>query len=206
MALLLLLRHAHHDLLGRELVGRRPGVRLSAQGRREAALVARGLAEVPLAAILASPRERCQETAAAVAEPHGLPIETVAALDEIDFGDWTGRCFAELERDPDWQRFNEARSRMAIPGGERMIEAQTRAIDLIERLARRGDARAVLLTTHGDMIRAVLVHYLGMPLDFIHRIDVAPASLSVLEIGERQARVRAINRLAEPWAGLGTRV
>lgn len=202
MTMVLLVRHAHHDLLGRELVGRRPGVRLSAQGRRQAALLGAALAETPLARVLSSPRERTLETAAAIAEAQGCEVEVAPSLDEVDFGDWNGRAFAELEGDPEWRRFNAMRSRAAIPGGERMLDVEARAVALIEDLARRFPGERLALVTHGDVIRASLLHYLGMALDLIHRLHVAPASVSVLSLRDSGARVLAINGAVEPppWA------
>lgn len=202
MTMLLLVRHAHHDLLGRELVGRRPGVRLSAEGLEQSARLAELLKPLRLDRVLSSPSERCRQTAAPIAGRQGLGVETVAGLDEVDFGDWTGRGFAELHRDPEWQRFNQARSRVAIPGGERILDVQQRGVALIEDLAARHVQEKVALVSHGDVIRAILLHYLGMPLDFIQRLHVAPASLSLLEVSERHCAVRGLN-IAADLAELG---
>ncbi len=193
MTVLYFIRHAHHDLLGRELVGRRAGVYLSAKGLEQSVALGMKLARVPLDRVLSSPSERCRQTAAPIAERQGRVVEIAAELDEIDFGDWTGRHFAKLEHEPEWQRFNHARSRAAIPGGERMIDVEARGVDLVENTAARCPRGRIALTSHGDVIRAILIHYLGMPLDFIHRLHVPPASVSLLAIGERDCMVLGIN-------------
>jgi broad specificity phosphatase PhoE len=197
MADFYLIRHAAHDLLGSELVGRRPDVRLNNLGAQQASLLARRLAAVRFAAVLSSPRERACETAAPLAAEQEREVELAAALDEVDFGEWTGRSFAELETDPRWQEFNCARSRVIIPGGEAMLGVQLRMVGLLQRLAEVRRESALALVSHGDVIRGALLHYLGMPLDHIHRLEIAPASVSILRLGIGGPRVLALNRTVD---------
>ena len=66
------------------LYGRLPGYRLSDNGVRQAGIVAAFLAGADLAAVLASPMQRAQETAAPIAALHGLEIHTEDRLIEAD--------------------------------------------------------------------------------------------------------------------------
>jgi broad specificity phosphatase PhoE len=66
------------------LYGRLPGYRLSDNGVRQAGIVAAFLADADLAAVLASPMQRAQETAAPIAAAHGLGIHTEDRLIEAD--------------------------------------------------------------------------------------------------------------------------
>ncbi len=77
-----LVRHGHVENPGRVLYGRLPGFVLSETGRRQAAVLADHFGSHPLTAVVASPLERAQETAVAVAEPHGLKVGTDARLIE----------------------------------------------------------------------------------------------------------------------------
>ena len=71
-----LLRHGEvHNPAG-ILYGRLPGFRLSDNGRVQAEIVAKALADADVAAVLASPLQRAQETATPVAGQHGLPVVT----------------------------------------------------------------------------------------------------------------------------------
>lgn len=64
------------------LYGRLPGFRLSDNGRDQADVVAKALAEADIAAVVASPMQRAQETAGPIAAAHGLEIRTDAELIE----------------------------------------------------------------------------------------------------------------------------
>ena len=198
------IRHAHHDLLGRELVGRRPGVALSAAGLAEAEALATALASARFAHVFTSPQLRARQTAEAIARAQELAPEDAAALDEVDFGHWTGLSFAALRDDPHWHDFNRSRTRVPIPGGESMPEVAERVVGFVAALARASANGAIACVTHGDVIRASLVTFLGMPLDLIERIDIAPASVSVVEVASGHCRVRAVNLTLAGLAWRGT--
>jgi broad specificity phosphatase PhoE len=61
-----------------------PGFHLSDNGRHQAEIVAKALADADLAAVVASPLERAQETAVPIADAHGLQIRTDERLIEAD--------------------------------------------------------------------------------------------------------------------------
>jgi probable phosphoglycerate mutase len=190
---LYLVRHAAHALVGRVLAGRMAGVGLGEEGRRQSGRLAERLAGTPLDAIHASPRERAQETAAPLAARHGLAVETASALDEIDFGAWTGRPFAELGEDPVWENFNRFRSGTRPPGGETMLEAQARILGFCEEIRRRRPDGHVALVSHADVLRGAILHWLGAPLDLFLRIEVEPASLTIVELAEWGPRLLLLN-------------
>lgn len=193
MTTILLIRHATCAPAGAAIHGRESGLHLGADGRAQAAELPARLQDVPLAAIYSSPLERAYETAEPLVAARGLELRTLADLTEVDFGDWTGRKQDELAGTPTWRRFNQWRSLTRIPGGELALEAQLRGVRAIERLRRDHPEDSVAAVSHGDLIRAVLLYYLGMPLDNILRVEVAPASISVLEISEEWLTVTGIN-------------
>ena len=189
-----LVRHAAHDNVGGFLAGRTPGIRLGPAGRAQAGRVARRIARETVDAIYASPRERTQETAQAIGTALGLSVETSEALDEIDFGVWSGRTFDALSEDWHWRRWNAARALTRTPNGEAMRDAQRRILDLMDDLVAAG-AGHVVLVTHADPIKSALAYYLGLPLGNLAAFDIAPGSLSTIERGDWNARVLLMNEV-----------
>lgn len=200
--MILLIRHATHDWLGRIVTGWMPGVHLNARGIAESEALAERLEPAGVAAVYSSPLERCRETAEPLALRVPCPIMVRATLGEVQFGAWTGAPYAELARDPEWRAWNERRGSARPPGGESLLEVQTRVIDELEHIgAQFADGQLVAVVSHGDVIRAALVHCLGMELDAIQRIELAPASISTVTFGARGPRVLSMNdtaRLPEP--------
>ena len=196
MANFYLIRHAVHDALGERLTGRSPGVSLDREGRAQAQELAERLKGEHVTRVQASPRERASETAEFVARACGLtPIETTSALDEVDFGTWSGMELAALSRDPAWRRWNEHRARARTPGGERMLDVQERVVGHMARMACEMRDEIAVLVTHAEVIRAALLHWLELSLDDWPRIEIAPASISKVALDEQGARVIAINEV-----------
>jgi probable phosphoglycerate mutase len=164
------------------------------EGTAQAARLATALAaSTAMSAIYTSPLDRARDTAHALARYQPVVVREDEALTEIDFGEWTGWSFADLDKDPAWQRFNRARAGAVIPGGEHPAEAQRRMVACIARLAARHRGQAIALVSHAEPIRCALLHYQRLSLDQWDRIEVAPASVSQVLVSAEAARVVTIN-------------
>jgi probable phosphomutase (TIGR03848 family) len=200
MTTFLLVRHALTDWVGRGLSGRLPGIPLSAAGRAQAADLGERLRDLRLDAVYSSPLDRAVQTAQEVARPHGLAVQAREGLNEVDFGEWTGMTFDDLAADGRWKTFNTHRATAAVPGGEAMSRVMARVASELRVLAARHPAGRVVAVSHCDVIRAALLHHLGMSGDHYARLAAAPASVAVLELGGSGARLLRLNdtgRLAE---------
>lgn len=174
------------------MAGRAPDVHLTDGGREQA----KGLASwlPPVEAIFSSPMERCRETAEPLASARGLPVSVEEGLTELDFGDWTMMTLEDIQRQPNWGAFNTFRSGHRPPNGESMLEAQTRVVNTILRLA-EGREGTIALFSHGDPIKSALMHFLGIPIDLFLRFEISTASASAIEISPWHARVLYMNRI-----------
>src|ERR1700709_1402122 len=107
---MVLIRHGAHDLLGRALVARMPGVSLNAAGRAQGEGLIERLARWRIGAIHTSPSLRAGETAEPLSKHLDLIAEVDPAFDEIDVGQWTGMPFDMLREDVIWRRWNTSRA------------------------------------------------------------------------------------------------
>lgn len=195
MTTFVLLRHAAHDWLGRGLAGRLPEVTLNATGRLQAQELVERFAGVALTAIYSSPQPRTRQTAQPLAEARGLPVAIEPAVDEIDFGEWAGRGFDALRGAAGWGDWVHRRATATTPGGEPFAGVPVRALAGLHRLRLAHPKGLVLVVSHGDVIKAVLATCLGMSLDHLERLEIAPASASVLALGGDWCQVRLVNGL-----------
>jgi probable phosphoglycerate mutase len=193
MTTFLLIRHGLTDAVGQMMTSHDAGVHLNPEGRDQAASLPTRLGAVPIAAIYASPLERARETAQPIADARGLRVEIEPRLIEVQFGGWTGRKFADLAPDPHWQLYNAFRGVTRPPGGEGLIDVQKRAVNALLDLRERHRDEVVAIVSHADTLRAILLYFLGMPIDFVQRIEIAPARISVLQLGEGAPRVLQVN-------------
>jgi probable phosphomutase (TIGR03848 family) len=188
VAFALLVRHGRTAAnSGGVLAGRTAGVVLDELGEKQAGDTAHRIAELPVAAIVSSPLERCAQTAEAIRAAAKTPVEVVTdeRLTECGYGEWTGQQLKTLARSPMWKVVQSHPSGATFPGGESMREMQARAVDAVrdwdERVTKAHGAQAIwVAVSHGDVIKAVLADALGMHLDNFQRIVVDPASVSVI--------------------------
>ncbi|MEU7000814.1 histidine phosphatase family protein [Nonomuraea sp. NPDC046570] len=198
MATLLLARHGLTDLTGPVLAGWTPGVHLSEAGRAQAKALAERIAQVRLDAVVSSPLDRCQETAQAVADGRGLPVETDERFGECGYGEWTGRPLKELAEEPLWRVVQSHPSAAVFPGGEALADVQHRAVAAVRAWNDRLGEKAVYLAcTHGDVIKAVVADALGLHLDQFQRITADPASLTVIRYTPLRPFVLRLNDVGE---------
>jgi probable phosphoglycerate mutase len=136
---------------------------------------------VRLTAIYSSPLERCRETVEPLAAALRLPVVERSALIEMDAGGWTGRSLPQLRRSRHWPTVQREPSAFSFPGGgEGFVEARDRVVAEVERIARRHRRGRVAIATHGDLVRILIAHYAGAPLDAFQRIGIDAASVSVV--------------------------
>ncbi len=193
MTTILLIRHALTDAIGHYVAGTAPGLHLNADGRRQAEELAWRLNPVPIVALISSPLERATETAKPIARDHALDVQILPALNEVEVGAWTGKSFEELSGDPEWAHYNRNRSTTRPPGGELMIDVQHRGVQAVIELARRYPAGTVAVVSHGDVVRAILLYFLGMPIDSYDRIEASPARISLVTLDEGAPKVVQVN-------------
>jgi broad specificity phosphatase PhoE len=189
-------RHAESEDMRERLVGRTPGIGLTILGRTQAEAAARSLAAFPVKSILASPQQRARETAGILGTALRVAVESHHDLDELDFGDWTGLRFTDLQNIPEWKTFNSLRSLTRPPGGESLRDAQTRAVRAMLLLHSASQGSTFIVVTHADIIRAVLTYFSGTPLDLFLRFAIDPASATILQFSDTDVQILCVNRIA----------
>jgi len=174
----LLVRHATCAQTDLVLMGRSLDPRLDARGRAQARALARQLRGEAPARIESSPRKRARQTAHTIAAAMHCELHIAPELDELDFGTWSGRSFADLERDPGWRLWNRERGSARTPAGIMITDVQILLTQLLGKLAQAHPDASVLLVTHAEVIRALLMHALHAPVDHWALYQIPPASVT----------------------------
>jgi probable phosphomutase (TIGR03848 family) len=201
MATVILVRHGRTTAnAAGMLAGRAAGVSLDEFGREQAALTGDRLAVVPLAGVVSSPLERCRQTAQLILDRQaGSPYApTDPDLTECDYGQWQGRMLTDLAAEDLWAAVQSQPSAVVFPGGESMAAMQARSVAAIRRHdaafeSEHGPGAVWVAVSHGDIIKSILADALGMHLDLFQRINVGPASVSIVHYGALRPSVYATN-------------
>ncbi len=200
----ILVRHGTTPTTGKVLPGRAPGLSLSEQGRKEVAATAERIARVSkVAAVYASPLERTWETAQSIARAHRLRPRAERGLLEVDIGEYVGLTLDRARKLPAWRLVQRQPSAFRFPGGESFVEMQARVLNAIARIVARHPNETVVAVSHGDPIRVAVAHALGIHLDLFQRIQIAPASVSVVAYRAASVSVLTVNSLGDDLARVG---
>lgn len=160
---------------------------LTERGRQQAAAVAEELAKVRFDRIVSSDLSRTRDTAEVIAKPHGLPVEVVPALREIDVGERTGKDFDETAALPGWNDDGF----VAWPGGETLDQVLARTLGAIDRLTRESPGKTILVVGHGGVNRILLSHFLGI----LPKLDRTPGGNTNISVVHTDGKKHTVERL-----------
>jgi probable phosphoglycerate mutase len=223
MLTLVLTRHGLTDRSDPEQhLGQRIDIGLSDAGRAQAEALGRRLAGVAFERMFVSPLVRARETAAIVgaALPDQPAIEVDARLAEMDYGDWEGLTYEQIdERDAARrERWEADPATHACPSGESGDDVAARARDFLVDLIAWHDAmsgtpheRPILAVAHSTLNRVLVCVATGIEvIEFRRRFSQDQANLTVLRfehgVGPSDARILLLNDTAHlrapgtvPW-------
>lgn len=213
MAIVLLLRHGHSTANEQGvLAGWTPGVGLTERGRRQARDVAGRLSSLTLARAVASPLQRCAETAALALADADTSPETDDRLGECHYGAWTGLHLAQAAKDDLWRVVQDDPAAATFPPhdvyrAESLLTMAQRVVGAVRDLdaeaeAAHGSDAVWLAVSHGDPIKAVVAEAVGAGLAGLQRVRVDPGSLSVVQVTPTRMVLLASNTTAGDLAPL----
>jgi alpha-ribazole phosphatase len=199
MTRLWLIRHgepaeeARHRCYGSLDVG------LSETGRAQMAQVAEYLKTEPVAAIYTSPRSRALESARILAAVPSWPVEIVADLREIDFGEFEGLPYDEIAaRYPDiYRQWMETPTEVRFPNGESFSEMRGRILRASNAIQREREGQTVAIVSHGGVNRILIARALQMPDNCLFRLAQDYAAVNLLALADGLPSLQLLNhRLA----------
>jgi phosphoserine phosphatase len=196
MTTLIIVRHGHTTLNDGDRFRGRTDTPLSEQGLLESELAAKAVAaRWNLSAVYTSAVSRARMTAQAIGAPFGLDAVDEPGILDMDWGDWTGRSFAEVsEKYPELYRtcFDHP-SAFSAPGGQSFEQLRAQSVATIKAIAERHDGEAVAIVTHTVNIRLILIGCLEMPTDSFWRIRQGTCAINALESEGGLFYLRVIN-------------
>ena len=194
MTKILLIRHGDTDYVDEALAGRIDSP-LNAEGLGQSLRVAEALKHLTIDAVYASPLKRTQQTAQPLANYLHLEVKINNDLNQVNFGDWQGLSFDELIQDPNWKIFQENPALAKIPGGEDGFMVRERvSTGILKLIDQYSHDSVVAIFSHGSIIRHTISYFIGLPLENLNQIRIAPASISTLTISEKKGRLLHLNQ------------
>ncbi len=172
-------------------------VALSDEGRQQAGGLARRLAEIPIAAVYASPLGRTMETARILAQPHAVEVQPRDGLREISHGHWEQLTRHEVEEQfpEEAAAWDEDPYTFAPTDGESGLAVTARALPAFLDIVRQHEGQPVIVVSHKATIRLLLSSLLGFdPRRYRDNLDQNPAALNIVDFKDPvRARLMLFN-------------
>jgi probable phosphoglycerate mutase len=196
MAKILLVRHGHVEGIDPARFRGRRDLPLTAEGRRQARAAAAFIAARWRPTIVyTSPLQRCVETGREIAVVAAVDSTVLDELTDLDYGAWQWRTHDEVRGQ--WPRLFDlwlsAPHLVRLPGGESVQDLLGRTADAVRMVLERHAVDTVVLVGHDSGIRALLLQLLDQPISAYWRIAPQPASVSEVDILEREVKVLSFN-------------
>ena len=196
---IILVRHgeptetAHGRCYGKLDVG------LSEIGKQQIVKAMEFLQGVEFEQIYASPRSRARESAEIIAAKNSLIYQVENNLAEIDFGDFEGLTYQEVEQKfPEiYRKWMETPTKVEFPNGESFSQMQARVLQTTENLRHQNEGKTFVIVAHGGVNRIILAHYLQIQAEHIFRLEQNYASVNVIDFYGEFPVVRILNQTAE---------
>lgn len=189
--LLLLVRHGHGPHVGKRLPV--PESPLSAKGRAQAESLVQRFDGVHVDAVVSSPMTRAKETGTPLAKSRKLRIRTISDLGDVRYGSLGGKTMKQVFRGDIPRRLAMWPTDIRFPDGETLRETQMRAVNAIEALRELHEGKVVVAFSHGDPIRLVIAHYMGIHADLFRRIAIDPVGVSAIDLRGPIPQIRCLN-------------
>jgi phosphoserine phosphatase len=193
---LILTRHGHVEGIEPERFRGREDVPLTEKGVTQAAALARHIAaNWRPAVIYSSPLSRCIATANAIRYLCGTKMVAIDSLNDIDYGDWQWRSYAEMrEQFPDqFETWISAPWLIRFPGGESLQDMVARVANAMRLALKDHPSETVVMVGHTSINRALLLQLLDQPLSAYWRVLQSPCAINEIEIAGHTVRVLSIN-------------
>jgi broad specificity phosphatase PhoE len=194
-----LIRHAEVEARYQGVFGGRVDMDLSPLGMRQAEMLAGYLRKRPFDAIYASPMKRVRQTLAPL-QSHGAPQPSfLAGLREVDFGDWTGFRWEEIEPKFGVSAYAwlEQIERGAIANAENAEALEARVDACLQQILASHAGQRVAVACHGGVIRVLLSILLDWPLSRMAAFEVDYASVTQVSLSSNGSCLQMLN--FAPW-------
>jgi broad specificity phosphatase PhoE len=173
--------------------GRRD-IPLDAQGYQDAVDAARELSHAGLTAVYTGPLRRTIATAQIIADESRIPdLRILHGLNNVDYGAWEGMTAQEaaMYHPEAFALYRASPGQAVCPSGERLRDAQQRALDALRLIGSRHRGEVVVGVTHAVMIRLVVAELNGVA-DESWRIPVGRGSLTEFTIDDGSIRLAGL--------------
>lgn len=191
MAYLVLVRHGESKWNAKGLWTGLTDIGLSEKGKAEARAVAEAVKEIKFQIAFTSVLKRAKETLNEIEQALGVSLPTIenAALNERDYGDYTGKNKWEVKKQLGEEAFLKLRRSWdyPVPGGESLKDVYKRVVPYYQEyiLPELKKGKNVLVSAHGNSLRALVKYLENISDEEIPNLEIATGEIYIYQMDNK---------------------
>jgi broad specificity phosphatase PhoE len=196
MTKIILVRHGHVEGITPPRFRGRVDLPLDARGVDEARAVAQRIAaEWMPSVVYSSPLSRCVATGEPIAEACRIEVHILQYLIDMDFGAWQFKSFEEMQEAYPalFAAWFETPHLFRFPGGDSLQDVVARSAEALRFVLERHANDTVVMVSHDNVNRALLLQLLDQPLSAYWRFAQTPCCINEIDIVSGEVRLIRLN-------------
>ncbi|MFT4692816.1 MAG: histidine phosphatase family protein [Verrucomicrobiia bacterium] len=201
---LVLMRHGEVDTRYHRIFGGKIDMDLSPNGREQAERLAEYLKPTTFDSFFVSSMKRARQTSEPLVASGKPEPRVLQGLREIDFGEWTGKTWMQVQEEHQVNVFTWLDELEAgrVKDAESGTDFRQRLRESLDEILQHHEGKTIGIMCHGGVVRGLLALLLDMPIGLLGRIDIEYASLSRVEVHPHKCEAKLIN--LAPWRDCAT--
>ena len=161
-------------------------------GKKQATQLGQRLKSVFFDSIYSSDSDRAYHTAEIITQNRNQVINRIAALREINLGEWEGKLISEFEQSnpTEYQNFWESPHLYASSSGESFFDVKERVIPAIDKIVNHHPQECVLIVAHTVVVKIILAYFDNEPIQELWNLPyIRPTSLSIIQTNNQIKKI-----------------
>ncbi len=194
MIKLILIRHPATKWENQPRYLGRTDIALSQKGEKQAELISNYLRNKNIFAIYSSNLMRAYQTASIIARHHSLKVKKDGRLNEIDFGEWEGMAFRQIQKKyPELARkYLLDPLKTKIPKAESLIKFRNRIKESMDKILTQ-EKGTIAIISHAGVNRIIICNLLKLPFSYFWQIKQDVGAINIIEIHKNTNIIFLIN-------------
>ena len=168
---------------------------LSETGKLQSQKIADYLKYTNIDKIYTTPFKRTKETIEKLAETKNIKVEESSQLNEINFGDFEGLSFKDIEKNhpEEVQKMIKDGDKYKYPNGESLEDTFVRVKKEINNIINNNENSTILICSHGGTIRNIISYLLSGDYKYHWNFKIDNGSITEIEINNNFAVINKLN-------------
>ena len=168
---------------------------LSETGKLQSQKIADYLKYTNIDKIYTTPFKRTKETIEKLAETKNIKVEESSQLNEINFGDFEGLSFKDIEKNhpEEVQKMIKDGDKYKYPNGESLEDTFVRVKKEINNIINNNENYTILICSHGGTIRNIISYLLSGDYKYHWNFKIDNGSITEIEINNNFAVINKLN-------------